>query len=337
MVQHHMSKISINRNPPGIAAGARPGVQRDPGGRPDAAVPAPAYAPSAEDLRIFIRVAALGSFTQAAEQLRLPRATVSTAVLRLEKRLGARLLQRTTRRVGLTGDGQAFLDRCAHVLDDLEDLGGFFRRLDGPLDGCLRVGMPLGMSAGPLMARLPGFLARHPALRVDVSSSDRRSDMIGEGLDCVVRIGAVVDESLACRPLGMLPLGNFASLDYLRAHGRPGGPEDLARHWLVDYRPNPSDGPAAFEYLDAAGRVVRMPMRSRVTVDNSAAYEAACRAGLGLIQAPLSGAARAPDLVGVLPDCPPPPMPVNLLFPHRRHLPRRVRVFADWVAGVLNP
>ena len=268
-----MSKISINQDP---------------------SSPESAYTPSAEDLRIFIRVAALGSFTQAAEQLRLPRATVSTAIQRLEKRLGGRLLQRTTRRVGLTGDGRAFLDRCAPVLDGLDELGGFFRRPDGPLDGRLRVGMPLGMAAGPLMARLPEFLARHPALRMEISSSDRRADMIGEGLDCVIRVGAVVDESLACRPLGAMPLGNFASPDYLRAHGRPLGPDDLARHWLVDYRPNASDGPALFEYRDAGGRVVRVPMRSRVTVDNSAAYDAACRAGLGMIQVPLASAACAP-------------------------------------------
>ncbi|MCZ4330389.1 LysR family transcriptional regulator [Castellaniella denitrificans] len=310
-----MSNISINKRPPDLES---------------------AYTPSAEDLRIFIRVAALGSFTQAAAQLRLPRATVSTAVLRLEKRLGARLLQRTTRRVGLTGDGHAFLERCAPVLDGLDELGGFFRRPDGPLDGRLRVGMPLGMATGPLMARLPEFLARHPALRVEISSADRRADMIGEGLDCVIRVGSVADESLACRPLGAMPLGNFASPDYLRIHGQPLGADDLVRHWLVDYRPNPSDGPAMFEYQDAAGRVVRVPMRSRVTVDNSAAYESACRAGLGLIQVPLASAARAPGLVGVLPDCPPPPMPVNLLFPHHRHPPRRMRVFADWVAEVLK-
>ncbi|KAB0615106.1 LysR family transcriptional regulator [Castellaniella defragrans] len=330
-----MSKNSIN--PDARSAEARGGAAAAAGAHAGGGQDTSVYTPSAEDLRIFIRVALLGSFTQAAEQLRLPRATVSTAVLRLEKRLGARLLQRTTRRVGLTGDGRAFLDRCAPVLDDLEDLGGFFQRPDGPLDGRLRVGAPLGMAAGPLMARLPEFLARHPALRMEVSSSDRRADMIGEGLDCVIRVGAVADESLACRPLGVLPLGNFASRGYLRVHGRPRGPGDLARHWLVDYRPNPSDGPAAFEYRDAAGRVVRVPMQSRVTVDNSAAYDAACRAGLGLIQAPLASAARAPALVGILPDCPPPPMPVNLLFPHHRHLPRRVRVFADWVAGVLNP
>lgn len=295
------------------------------------------YTPSAEDLRIFIRVATLGSFTRAAEQLQLPRATVSTSILRLEKRLGTRLLQRTTRRVGLTGDGQAFLERCTSVLDGLDELGSFFRRPDGPLEGRLRVGMPLGMAAGPLMARLPEFLAHHPALRVEISSSDRRADMIVEGLDCVIRAGAVVDESLACRPLGLLRLGNFASAGYLHVHGRPDRPEDLAHHWLVDYRPNPSDGPVPFEYQDAGtGRVIRVPMRSRVTVDNSAAYDAACRAGLGLIQVPLATAARAPGLVGVLPDCPPPPMPVNLLFPHHRHPPRRVRVFADWAAGVLN-
>ena len=295
------------------------------------------YTPAADDLRIFIRVASLGSFTQAAEQLRLPRATVSTAVLRLEKRLGARLLQRTTRRVRLTGDGRAFLERCTPVLEDLDELGGFFRQPDGPLDGHLRIGMPLGMTMGPLMVRLPEFLARHPALRVEIASSDRRADVIGEGLDCVIRVGDVIDESLACRPLGVMPLGNFASHEYLRDYGGLTTPEDLSRHWLVDYRPNGSDGPATFDYADAGVEsVVRIPMRSLVTVDNSAAYEAACRAGLGLVLIPRTSAARLPGVVEVLPDFLPPPMPVNLLFPHHRHQPRRVRVFADWVTDVLD-
>jgi DNA-binding transcriptional LysR family regulator len=295
--------------------------------------------PSADDLRIFARVARLASFTRAAEQLGLPRATVSTAVLRLESRLGARLLQRTTRRVQLTSDGQEFLDRCERLLDDLDELGALFQQRAEQVSGRLRVDMPLGMAAGRVMARLPVFLARHPALAVEIHSADRRVDPVAEGFDCVIRVGAVVDESLAARPLGALPLVNVVSRGYVEAHGEPRTLDELASHWLVDYQANPSDDPATFEYIDpASGRTARVPMRHVVRVNNSAAYEAACRAGLGIAQVPAAVAQRGireEALVEVLPGHLPAPMPVHLLFPHRRHLPRRVRAFADWIADLL--
>lgn len=300
----------------------------------------PIASPSTDDLRVFVRVARLSSFTRAAEQLQLPRATVSTAVLRLESRLGARLLQRTTRRVQLTSDGLEFLDRCERLLADLDELGALFQHRSGQVSGRLRVDMPLGMAAGRVMARLPELLRAYPALAIEVHSADRRVDPVAEGFDCVIRVGRVVDESLAARPLGALPLVNVASRGYVEAHGEPRTLDDLAAHWLVDYQPNPSDDPAAFEYFDAAsGRTLHVPMRHLVTVNNSAAYEAACRAGLGLVQMPAVAATpgvRESALVEVLPAYRPAPMAVHLLYPHRRHLPRRVRVFADWVAGILG-
>lgn len=294
---------------------------------------------SPDDLRIFVRVARLASFTRAAEQLELPRATVSTALSRLEARLDARLLQRTTRRVTLTAEGEALLARAEDVLGELEALATLFRAKGQALEGRLRVDMPLGMSAGAVMTRLPEFLAAHPGLRVEVCSTDRRVDLIADGFDCVVRAGAVVDESLACRPLGALPLVNVASISYVQQHGMPQSLDDLRSHWLVGYQPNPGDHPAGFEHRDErAKRTLEVPMRHWVTVNNSAAYEAACRAGLGIAQLPASTAARGIAdgvLLDLLPAYRPPPMPLNLLYAHRRHLPRRVKVFADWLAQVL--
>ncbi len=296
--------------------------------------------PSADDLRAFVRVARLASFTRAAEQLQVPRATVSTAVQRLEDRLGARLLQRTTRRVHLTSDGEQLLERCEHVLADLDELGHLFQQGGEQVGGRLRVDMPLGMSTGRVMARLHEFLVRHPALQVDVFSTDRRVDVVADGFDCVIRAGAVVDESLACRPLGSLPLVNVVSKQYLLQHGAPRALTDLPSHWMVNYQPNPSDAPAAFEYLDPESKTtLRVPMRHRTTVNNSAAYAAACRAGLGLVQVPMLSAMPAigdGSLVEVMTLHRPAPMPINLLFPHRRTTPKRVRLFADWVADILK-
>ncbi len=296
--------------------------------------------PSPDDLRAFVLVARLASFTRAAEQLQLPRATVSTAVLRLERRLGARLLQRTTRRVQVTADGDELLARSERLLEDLDEIAGLFRQRDGQIAGRLRVDMPLGMATAIVLPRLGEFQARYPGIQVDVFSTDRRVDVIAEGFDCVVRGGAVVDESLAYRPLGQIVLCNVASRGYIERHGMPATIADLAAHLLVNYQPNPSDSPATFDFVDpVTGKACAVPMRHAVTVNNSAAYAAACLAGLGIAQQPTLRAEegiRAGTLVDLLPTHRPAPMPLNLLFPHRRNIPQRVRVFADWLAGVVG-
>jgi DNA-binding transcriptional LysR family regulator len=292
---------------------------------------------STDDLRIFLWVARLSSFTRAAEQLEVPRTSISNAIQRLEQRLGARLLQRTTRRVQITREGEALLERCERLLDDLDDIGALFQH-GGQLQGRIRADMPLGMAAGIVLPRLPEFLQRHPGLQVDIFSTDRRVDLLAEGFDLVVRAGAVVDESLVSRPLMTLALLNVASPSYVAAHGVPATLEDLPQHWLVNYQPNPASQPAAFEYLDAAsGRTVYVPMRHKVTVNNSVAYNAAAYAGLGIAQIPASRAhadIAAGLLVEVMPHHLPAPMSARILFPHRRNIPLRVRAFADWIAEI---
>lgn len=296
--------------------------------------------PEPDDLRIFMWVARLSSFTKAADQLRQPRATVSNAVQRLEERLGARLLQRTTRRVQVTREGEELLERCERLLEDLDEIGALFQRQGAQLRGRLRVDMPLGMATGVVMRRLPEFLGLHPELQLDIFSTDRRVDLVGEGFDLVVRAGPVVDESLASRSLPALELRNVASQAYIAAHGMPRAIADLARHWLVNYQPNPAGLPAAFEYYDAlAQQTLRLPMRHKVTVNNGLAYDAACRAGLGIAQMPQVRALReiqAGELVEVLPGHLPAAMEMHILFPHRRNIPQRVRVFVEWISDVLR-
>jgi DNA-binding transcriptional LysR family regulator len=148
----------------------------------------------------------------------------------------------------------------------------------------------------------------------------------------------VVDASLPFRALPALELLNVASPAYIRKYGRPDSIASLAGHWLINYQPNPGSLPAAFEYQDAlTGQTVLVPMRHLVTVNNSVAYDAACRAGLGIAQIPKMKALReieAGELIQVLPEQLAAPMPVNLLFPHRRNIPKRVRVFVDWIVSI---
>lgn len=294
---------------------------------------------SLDTLRIVLRVAELGGFARAADSLDLSKAAVSIAVQRLEASLGTQLFHRTTRRVQLTADGQAFYERARDLLDDMDELHGMFQRDGGALKGRLRVDMPAGMAALFVMPRLPEFLDRHPDLSIEISGTDRRVDVVREGFDCVLRIGTLEDSSLVARPLGAVRLINCASPGYLRRHGTPRTIEDLRHHRLVHYASTLGQRPLGFEYPDGDGHAA-MPMAGAVTVNNGAAYEAAAVAGLGIIQVPataMQARLAAGELVEVLPDFPPPPMPVALLYAQRRNLPRRVRVFMDWIAQVLAP
>lgn len=289
-------------------------------------------------MHIFVRVAELASFTQAAEALGIPKASASTAVQQLETQLGTRLLHRTTRRVQLTQDGQAYYERCKDLLADVDELQSMFQQADGAgLRGRVRIDMSTGMARNVVVPRLPELLARHPGLEVELSSTERRVDVVREGFDCVLRTGAVVDSSLVARPLGLARLVNCASPAYLRAHGTPRSLADLPGHRLVHFVNTLGARSAGFETL-VDGALVLTPMQGALTVNNAEAYMAGCLAGLGLIQVPHLGVvdllARG-DLVEVLPQLAAPPMPLTLMYANRRNLPRRVRTVMDWLAQVV--
>lgn len=294
-----------------------------------------------EAMTMYVRVAELASFTQAADSLGLPKASVSTAVQRLENQLGTRLLHRTTRRVEMTQDGRVYYERSKDLLADLDELQSLFQDKPATLRGRLRVDMPLGVARNLVMPRLPEFLARHPHIDMEFSSTDRRVDLIREGFDCVMRVGTLADSSLIARPLGHYRMVNCASPAYLAHFGTPETLADLARHRLIHYLPTLGAKPDGFEYLNpASGNLHSIPMAGALTVNNSESYQAACLAGLGLIQVPEIGVRalmQAGHLVEVLPAHCAAPMPVSLLYANRRHLPKRVQVFMQWLAEILGP
>ncbi len=292
-----------------------------------------------DQLRSFLRVAELGSFTRAADSLGLPKASVSLAVQRLEAEVGVQLLHRTTRRVRLTADGAQYQQRARDLLDDMEDLQGMFRRDTGQLTGRLRVDMSSGLARQLVVPHLPAFLAEHPGLEIELSGTDRRVDLVREGFDCVLRVGPLDDNTLVARSLGVMHIVNCASPAYIAARGMPRGLDDLATHALVHYVGTLGQRSPGFEYFDGEA-YQSLPMGGPITVNSGEAYSAAALAGLGIIQVPRLGARAAMargDLVEVLPQCVAEPMPVTLLYAQRRHLPRRVAAFMDWVAGVIQP
>ncbi|HLA73595.1 MAG TPA: LysR family transcriptional regulator [Steroidobacteraceae bacterium] len=294
---------------------------------------------SLQAMQVFLRVAEQASFTRAAESLGLLKATVSLAVRQLENSLGTRLLHRTTRKVQMTLDGQLYYERCKELLSEVENVQTMFQHSGAALRGRLRVDMPSRLAREYVIPHLPNFLRSHPQVEFELSTTDRLVDPIQEGFDCVLRVGAPRDPQLIARPLGQLRFINCVSADYLRRRGTPRTLDDLARHDLIHYATTLGARTEGFEY-PAGGKYQHLRMSGPVVVNSSDAYHAACLAGLGLIQAPELGVreeiARG-ALVEVLPQYPAEPMPVSLLYAHRRNLPRRVRAFMDWIAGVLQP
>lgn len=295
-----------------------------------------------EAMRIFARVAELASFTRAAESLGIPKASASTTISTLEIELGARLLHRTTRRVELTQDGRVFYDRCKDVLADIDELHSLFEQTPATLTGRIRTDMPASMARDDIVPALSDFLRAHPKLMIELSSTDRLVDLVREGFDCVVRVGNLSDSALIARPLGNYIVASCASPAYLQRVGTPLRIEDLTTqgHQLIHYSNNFGAKPFGYEFCDG-DHYRTIPLEGALTVNSAEAYEAACLAGLGIIQSPLSGRMRdhikAGRLVEILPAQRAEPMPVNLLYVHRRNLPKRVQVFMNWVAQLLQP
>lgn len=291
-------------------------------------------------MRIFARVAHLGSFTKAAEQMQLPRPTVSNAVQYLEKHLKIRLLQRTTRRVALTAEGATYYERCMRLLADLDDAETLFEDAGASPRGVIRVDLPERFALNEVIPALPAFHARFPDLRVVMSTTDRFVDLVADGIDCAVRVGALSDTSLVARRIGELAQVNCASPAYLARHGTPRSPDDLPEHVAVGYFSTRTGRELDWEYADMdTGEMHAVKMRSVVSVNSSQAYLACCLAGLGMIQAPRDGLAEPlahGALVEVLPEWNAAPLPVSVVFPHGRHLAPRVRIFVDWLAQTLG-
>ena len=288
-------------------------------------------------MRAFVRVAELESFTRCAEQTGIPKAPLSAAIRRLEERMGTRLLLRTTRRVQLTTDGQLCYARCRELLADMEEFDGLFRQ-GGQISGQLRVDMPSRMARHLVIPALPDFLAQHPALQLMLSSTDRRVDLVREGFDCVVRVGALEPSSLVARPLGHYRQINCASAAYLARYGTPRSLSELSGHRLVHYGSSSGPRESGFEYLQADGSRAVMAMSGALTVNDSESYLAAALAGRGIIQQPRGGVEpllASGELVAILPKWQAPPLPIHALYAHRRQLAPRVQAFIQWLSGIL--
>ncbi|UTH73763.1 LysR family transcriptional regulator [Chromobacterium sp. IIBBL 290-4] len=289
-------------------------------------------------MQVFVTVVDANGFTKAAQQLQLPRATVSSAVQQLEAQLGARLLHRTTRRIQLTLDGSGFYERCRQLLADFDEIEALFSQQGASPKGRLRIDVPGPIGRQILAPALPEFFQLYPDIQLELGVTDRPVDLIQEGVDCVIRAGFLSESRLVARRIGLMPQGNYASPDYLARHGEPHSPKELGNHLAVNYASPASGKVFGWEYQEE-GAWKEAPMRAAVNVNHVETYAACALAGLGLIQLPRYDAAphvEAGRLIEVLRDWPPQALPVSVLYPHRRHLSRRVQVFVEWAAELLK-
>ncbi|KAF0811452.1 HTH-type transcriptional regulator PgrR [Andreprevotia sp. IGB-42] len=289
-----------------------------------------------QEMQVFVRIAERSSFTRAADDLQIPRATVTNLMKRMEARLGARLLERTTRTVRLTHDGDAYYQRCLRLLADMEEAEGAFRNTAPK--GLLRVNLQGTLARHFVVPALAGFLAQYPQIELQISEDDRLVDLVREGIDCVLRAGNLQDSTMVGRRIALLQQVTCASPAYLAAHGTPLDPAALADggHRAVNYISSATGKAVPLEFT-VAGQVLPVQLGGVVSVTGADLYAGAAVAGMGLVQVPryrVQDDLAAERLHLVLADFPPPPMPVSVLYPQSRQLSARVRVFVQWLAQV---
>jgi DNA-binding transcriptional LysR family regulator len=281
-------------------------------------------------MRVFTRVVERRSFTLAAQDLGLPRSTVTDAVKQLEARLGVRLLERTTRHVGPTLDGEAYHRRCLTLIAELEDAEGAFG--GARPKGLLRIDVQGTLARHFLLPSLPGFFAEYPEIELSMSETERWIDIVREGVDCVLRWGPLPDSDMIARRVAILERLTCASPGYLDRFGLPVGLDALDGHRMIGLRSLTTGSLRPMEFVvDGISRTMTLPVTISVTGTES--YLATARLGLGLVQVPRFHAAidlERGTLVQVLSEFPPSPMPVSLLYPRNRQLSPRVRAFIDW-------
>ncbi|AOW11686.1 LysR family transcriptional regulator [Hydrogenophaga crassostreae] len=290
-------------------------------------------------MQTFARVVEAGSFTKAAQTLHMSRTTATQLVQQLESRLRVKLLHRTTRTVRLTEDGAVYYGRVVRLLADLEDADTSVSSASAAPKGRLRVDVPSPIARLILMPALPDFHARYPDIQLDMGVSDRMVDLVSDHIDCVLRAGELADSSLTARRVGELPLGVYAAPSYLARCGTPAHPQALedSPHRTVGFlgARNGHITPIAMRrdgvQLEVQGRYV-------VAVDDGNAYLAAGLAGMGVMCVPSYMAApylAQGELVPLFEEWRFETMPLYVVFPANRHVGAKLRVFMDWVAGLM--
>jgi DNA-binding transcriptional LysR family regulator len=286
-----------------------------------------------DSMRLIVRIAERGSFSVAASDIGIPRATATNAIKALEQRLGVRLLHRTTRHVSLTIEGEAYTQRCRSFLADLEAMEDEFTTTS--VRGHLRIDVHGNLFRKLILPRLAEFTDRHPGLTLHIGDGDRLVDLVREGVDCVVRAGEPSDSGMIARRLTLLEEVTVASPAYLEKYGVPLTLDDLQAqgHRMIGFVSSRTGAIMPLEFTQD-GEVRHVVLPSPLTITSSDTGAALARAGYGLTQTPrfrFEQDLASGTMVEILQDHPPTPTPISVLYPSQRHVSRRLRFFIDWL------
>lgn len=292
---------------------------------------------SLSDIVVFVQVVRDGSFTKAAERLDLSRSAVSKYVTRLEEALGARLLNRTTRRLSLTEAGRVLYERSRLGLEEIEEARAEISRLQEEPRGVLRINSPMSFGILHVAPLLPEFMAENPEINVDMNLDDRKVDVIGQGFDVSIRIAALPDSSLVARRLGPCRHAIVAAPSYLEKYGTPHAPEDLRDHNIIAYQYQESATEWHFLGPDTKQNTVRVS--GSIQMNNSLALRAALLGGVGITRTPtfvVGDDIAAGRLVPLLKNYATLELSIYLVYPQKRHLSPKVRAFVDFVSSKIG-
>jgi LysR family transcriptional regulator, regulator for bpeEF and oprC len=288
-------------------------------------------------MRVFTRVAERESFGQAADELDISRAAASGHVAALEKHLGVRLLNRTTRRVSLTAEGADYLRRCRRILEEVEDAEETLRGARSRPQGLLRVDVPVAFGRYLLLPALPEFTRRYPAIDLDVRLNDRVVDLVAERVDVALRVGTLQQSGLVARRVAQISIVTCASPTYLADHGEPGTPDDLRQHRLL--ATTPSGGGTPDWSYPAPYTSRRLKLHFAMQFNAAEAPVIAAAAGLGItrtVDLLVADYVARGELRLILNDFVVPGPPMSLVYPSAGHQTPKVRVFSDFAADLMR-
>ena len=287
---------------------------------------------SLTDIAVFVKVVESGSFTAAAERLSLSKSVVSKYVTRLEDRLGARLLNRTTRRLSLTEAGSVFHERSQLALQEIEEAEAEVSRMQVKPRGILRLNTPMSFGIMHVAPALPDFIRQYPDVSIDMNLDDRKVDVIEEGFDISIRIADLPDSSLVARRLGPCRHAIVASPDYLDRHGTPSTPYELQQHYVITFRYQ--ETAHSWHFRSPDNKTISVPVSGSVQMNNSLALREALLGGIGITRTPtfvVGQDIQDGRLRPILTNYETLEVSIYLVYPQRRHLSPKVRAFIDFL------
>jgi DNA-binding transcriptional LysR family regulator len=287
-----------------------------------------------QTLRLYLRVVDLGSFSKAAADLGIGQPTATKLVAQLEKRLDARLLHRSTHGVTPTEIGLLFYEKCRLIVHHVEEADTVAALLQSQVQGALRISTSVAFGRRVLVPQVMQFMRLNPKLQIDLTFDDRYVDLVAQGIDVAIRMGALADSTLGATYLGNNPWVVVASPEYLSAHGTPETPQDMAQHEALIY--STVQGDARWLFTGADGKTLLVPVKGPLRSNNLSALLAAARGGLGITAVPWYVAhesVRSKAVVPILSNWSLPSQEIHAVYPSPRMVPAKVTNFVNWLQG----